>query len=342
MFVRPAQSAIAANRRTSHLVNTPPNHAVAPFATENHRNDLLKPYHQRLLEGKIGSHAPTLGPHHTPTTLMLNHSYKTALSLAVLVLSSAVSSQTNVTPSLIKNAPKSVLDGFKVRAATMQRLRLPQQSQTGFTVSVNLGGKDVTLTLQAKDIRARDYQLLISDANGLRPAPRSPNMTYRGSVDGFPGSLVAATLYQGQLSALIAFSADEPLWNVQPLTEVDKTADRSVHVMHNHRDSLEPEHKCGTTHNTAPTIERLFRAGAIMHCRTTTPEFAHSGTTQSPLWGVTRNPWNLDYSPGGSSGGAGAAVAAGMTTIADGTDGGGSFIRYRRLGCCLRHRQTPN
>ncbi len=75
--------------------------------------------------------------------------------------------------------------------------------------------------------------------------------------------------------------------------------------------------------NTAPTIERLFDAGAIMHCRTTTPEFAHSGVTKSLLWGVSRNPWNLEYSPGGSSGGAGAALAAGMTTIADGTDGGG-------------------
>jgi Asp-tRNA(Asn)/Glu-tRNA(Gln) amidotransferase A subunit family amidase len=77
--------------------------------------------------------------------------------------------------------------------------------------------------------------------------------------------------------------------------------------------------------NTAPTIERLFKAGCIMHCRTTTPEFAHSGATHSPLWGITRNPWNLDYGPGGSSGGAGAALAAGMTTIADGTDGGGSI-----------------
>ena len=77
--------------------------------------------------------------------------------------------------------------------------------------------------------------------------------------------------------------------------------------------------------NTAPTIERLFAAGCIMHCRTTTPEFAHGGTTHSPLWGITRNPWNLDYGPGGSSGGAGAALSAGMTTIADGTDGGGSI-----------------
>ena len=92
--------------------------------------------------------------------------------------------------------------------------------------------------------------------------------------------------------------------------------------------------------NTAPTIERLFRAGAIMHCRTTTPEFAHSGTTKSPLWGITRNPWNLDYGPGGSSGGAGAAVAAGMTTIADGTDGGGS-IRIPASACGLFGYKPP-
>ena len=70
--------------------------------------------------------------------------------------------------------------------------------------------------------------------------------------------------------------------------------------------------------NTAPTVQRLLDAGAIMHCRTTTPEFAHAGMTASPLWGITRNPWNLDYTPGGSSGGAGAALAGGMTTLADG------------------------
>lgn len=76
---------------------------------------------------------------------------------------------------------------------------------------------------------------------------------------------------------------------------------------------------------TAPTVERLLAAGAIMHCRTTTPEFAHAGVTNSPLWGATRNPWNPVYSCGGSSGGNGAALAAGYTTVADGTDGGGSI-----------------
>ena len=59
--------------------------------------------------------------------------------------------------------------------------------------------------------------------------------------------------------------------------------------------------------------------------RTTTPEFAMKGVTDSPLTGITRNPWNPDLTPGGSSGGAGAAVAAGMCALALGTDAGGSI-----------------
>jgi Asp-tRNA(Asn)/Glu-tRNA(Gln) amidotransferase A subunit family amidase len=92
--------------------------------------------------------------------------------------------------------------------------------------------------------------------------------------------------------------------------------------------------------NTAPTVERLFDAGAIMHIRTTTPEFAHSSVTKSPLWGVTRNPWNPEYTAGGSSGGSGAAVAAGMTTVADGTDGGGS-IRIPSSACGIVGYKPP-
>ena len=79
-------------------------------------------------------------------------------------------------------------------------------------------------------------------------------------------------------------------------------------------------------------VDRLLRAGAILLARTTTPEFALLGVTHSDLWGVTRNPWNLEFAPGGSSGGAGAALAAGMTTLADGSDIGGS-IRIP-ASCC--------
>lgn len=74
----------------------------------------------------------------------------------------------------------------------------------------------------------------------------------------------------------------------------------------------------------APVIDRVLAAGGLIHARTTTPEFCVAAFTHSPLWGVTRNPWNLDYSPGGSSGGAGAALAAGTTTLATASDIGGS------------------
>ena len=75
----------------------------------------------------------------------------------------------------------------------------------------------------------------------------------------------------------------------------------------------------------APPVERLKAAGAILMGKTTTPEFGFKGTTDSLLTGITRNPWNLQTTPGGSSGGAAAQVAAGMTPLAVGTDGGGSI-----------------
>ncbi|MFI6597601.1 amidase [Nonomuraea sp. NPDC050536] len=76
---------------------------------------------------------------------------------------------------------------------------------------------------------------------------------------------------------------------------------------------------------THPVIERVQAAGGIVHARTTTPEFCCAAFTQSKVWGITRNPWNLDYSPGGSSGGAGASLASGTALLATGSDIGGSI-----------------
>jgi Asp-tRNA(Asn)/Glu-tRNA(Gln) amidotransferase A subunit family amidase len=74
----------------------------------------------------------------------------------------------------------------------------------------------------------------------------------------------------------------------------------------------------------AQIVKDLLGAGAIMVGKTTTPEFAHDGFTHSPLWGTTRNPWNPERTPGGSSGGSGAAVASGCVPLAEGSDMGGS------------------
>jgi aspartyl-tRNA(Asn)/glutamyl-tRNA(Gln) amidotransferase subunit A len=81
----------------------------------------------------------------------------------------------------------------------------------------------------------------------------------------------------------------------------------------------------GPWNDDAPATARLREHGALLLGKTTTPEFGWKGVTDSPLTGITRNPWNPAKTPGGSSGGAAAAVAAGMGPLAVGTDGGGSI-----------------
>lgn len=72
-------------------------------------------------------------------------------------------------------------------------------------------------------------------------------------------------------------------------------------------------------------VERLEAAGAIVVGKTNSSEFGWAAITHNRLFGATRNPWNLELTPGGSSGGAAAAVASGMGPLAIGSDGGGSI-----------------
>ncbi|MDB5390032.1 MAG: Amidase [Planctomycetaceae bacterium] len=79
------------------------------------------------------------------------------------------------------------------------------------------------------------------------------------------------------------------------------------------------------TTQDCPAVKRLRTAGMILIGRTNTPEFGWKGVTDNRVFGISRNPWNTQLTPGGSSGGAAAAVAAGMGPIGVGTDGGGSL-----------------
>ena len=89
-----------------------------------------------------------------------------------------------------------------------------------------------------------------------------------------------------------------------------------------------------TWNEDGPPVARLREQGAIILGKTTTPEFGWKGVTDSPLTGITRNPWNTDVTPGGSSGGAAVAAALGMGTFNVATDGGGS-IRIPASFCGL-------
>ena len=87
----------------------------------------------------------------------------------------------------------------------------------------------------------------------------------------------------------------------------------------------------GPWNDDAPAVARLRESGAVLIGKTTTPEFGWKGVTDSPLTGITRNPWDPAKTPGGSSGGGAAAVAAGLGPLTIGTDGGGSI----RIPCAF-------
>lgn len=91
---------------------------------------------------------------------------------------------------------------------------------------------------------------------------------------------------------------------------------------------------------TSTVNQRILDAGGIVHARTATPEFSCAGFCWSRLWGVTRNPWNPEMTPGGSSGGTAASLAAGTSTIATGSDIGGS-IRIPASTCGLVGYKPP-
>lgn len=92
--------------------------------------------------------------------------------------------------------------------------------------------------------------------------------------------------------------------------------------------------------HTSTINERILKAGGIVHARTATPEFCCAGFTWSKRWGVTRNPWNPDYTPGGSSGGAAATLASGTSSIATGSDIAGS-IRIPASACGVYGFKPP-
>lgn len=91
---------------------------------------------------------------------------------------------------------------------------------------------------------------------------------------------------------------------------------------------------------TSTMNARIMAEGAIVHARTATPEFSCAGFTWSRLWGVTRNPWNPEFTPGGSSGGSAASLALGTSTLATGSDIGGS-IRIPASCCGLVGYKPP-
>jgi Asp-tRNA(Asn)/Glu-tRNA(Gln) amidotransferase A subunit family amidase len=138
-------------------------------------------------------------------------------------------------------------------------------------------------------------------------------------------ALNAVTLVRGEQALEEAREVDErhadgPLAGI-PLLVKDNTDAAGLVTNFGSRTMLERP----PAERSEITVERMLDAGAVIVGRTNIPEFAFEGWTWNDVNGVTGNPWGIDWSPGGSSGGSGAAIAAGFAPIATGTDGGGSI-----------------
>ncbi len=157
--------------------------------------------------------------------------------------------------------------------------------------------------------------------------PSCSTCSWNGSRSSTPSSTRSATSTSRARAAgrprsttTVARGADPGIWagvpmGVKELVQVKGWPDTHGSLLY--RDAV------GTRDDTEP--ERLKAAGAVLVGLTTSPEFGSTNWTRTYLHGTTRNPWNPERTPGGSSGGSAAAVASGMMPICTGSDGGGSI-----------------
>ena len=169
------------------------------------------------------------------------------------------------------------------------------------------------------------------------------------AVDLLEESLRSIEAYDEQVNAFTVLLADRALeqaWEIDrtrpdlPLAGVPVSVKDHIWLADAHATNGSRAYANHVPHLDAACVARLKAAGAVVVGKTNNPEFCYRGYTDNDVFGLTRNPWSLDRTPGGSSGGAGASVAYGATPIALGTDGGGS-IRIPSAFCgVVGHKPT--
>jgi aspartyl-tRNA(Asn)/glutamyl-tRNA(Gln) amidotransferase subunit A len=169
----------------------------------------------------------------------------------------------------------------------VRRYRAKQLSPVEVTRTVLARIRELNPTLNAYCLVDEEGALAAARASEARWMKNAP----QGALDGVPASIKDLILTRG--------------W---PTLRGSRAVDRA-----------------GPWLEDGPAAARLRESGAVLLGKTCTPEFGWKGVTDSALTGITRNPWNTERTPGGSSGGASAQVAAGMGQLAVGTDGGGSI-----------------
>jgi aspartyl-tRNA(Asn)/glutamyl-tRNA(Gln) amidotransferase subunit A len=208
-----------------------------------------------------------------------------------------------------------IRDNDPVLSSPGQLFRLPLQIERSSTMS-----REIAL-LSATDLVRRFRDKSLSPVEATKAA--------LARIDAINPALNAFCLVDHEAS-LAAARTSEARWHKgEPLGSIDGVPTSIKDLVltdgwptRRGSHSVDP---AGPWTEDAPSTARLREAGAVLLGKTTTPEFGWKGVTDSPLTGITRNPWNPEKTPGGSSGGAAVAAATGMGALHIGTDGGGSI-----------------
>ncbi len=188
------------------------------------------------------------------------------------------------------------------------------------------------------DFRRTTVDALAADVAARKISARELTQVALDRIDDLNGEVNAFVAVDAEAALAEAASLDERIAGgevVGPLAGIPigvKDLEDAIGFRTTHGSALYVDNPPAT--RDSALVERLRAAGCVVVGKTNTPELGHKGDTTNIPFGSTRNPWNLERSAGGSSGGSGAAIAAGMVPLCTGSDGGGS-IRIPSALCGL-------
>ena len=189
-----------------------------------------------------------------------------SVASALLVLCAATAAQVPA----VRHATRGELESFDVSRASVQEWTLPRGPVRAFSFRARLGAEIRLVTLTEHDVRTKDFRLYAADADGVRLLPTPPNTTFRGFVHGDPDSAVAASLVDGQLSAMIRLDGGTTTWGIQPLRELDAAAPRTSHIVYDAADSAAPRGRCGVqvplARNEVPRAPTAMGGNQVYTC----------------------------------------------------------------------------
>jgi hypothetical protein len=171
---------------------------------------------------------------------------KRSFLLGSLLIFPALLNAQNARPSfwLQRKASPKVLKALELSKGTLQRFTLPKGLPPMFRVRVALDGNLHQLILKRYSMRSSNYKLLVSDSRGIHEAKAGPSLTYRGFVEGIPGSVVAGSLIQGQLTAAVLLQKGK-VFGIQAARPLDAALSVDQHVVYRDKDLRLPSVRCG-------------------------------------------------------------------------------------------------